>query len=131
MYGLLVICFKLLLLFRAVSCSPAELENGQEKNNLIVVMLSKMEAMQTKINMLENSDREMKQTLADVTVKFQTEIDQLQREIESYKATMDRYNNQDGSDFDKEEDIENDTPGKPEQDDSHQLPSRTLKGFIY
>lgn len=63
-------CLKLFLSVLVVSTNPGVLENEQEKGNITAHMLYKMEAMQNTIYMLEKSDREMKQTLADVRAKF-------------------------------------------------------------
>lgn len=78
--------FNLLLSFLAVFGNPDVPNNKQECDSVIVLMLSKMEAMQKKIIMLENSGKEMKQTLADVTARFQSEIEELKIQLQSYES---------------------------------------------
>lgn len=102
MCGLRVFCLNILLSFLPVSGSLDVPENGQDKDSLIVLMLSKMQVMQDKIDMLEKSDREMKQRFADVTAKFQSEIDELNIQIQSFKSKLKSENTENESGIEKD-----------------------------
>ena len=85
---LIWLCVFTLLSIFDVSDGAVVLDKATESDALFLDVLTKIDAMQNKIDRLETTNHDLKTELFQTTVRFQSQIDKLNKDIIALKGTV-------------------------------------------